>query len=249
MATPRSTSSTASSRTRLGQARAPPAARARSRRHQAAVSRRRPRAGIAFASEIKALFHSGFVTPAHQREAARASSSCSGRSRATKICSPASKCCRPATRWSCVRGARKRRAVTGRSARNLRRSRATSDEATDALDALLNRAVQRQLMSDVPLGTFCSGGIDSSLTTAIAARHMSRAINTFSVGFHEADFDESVYARMASQGLRARRTTSSRSTKRNSRPCCRSSSSITTCRSTSRTPCTSTRSASSRDNT
>jgi asparagine synthase (glutamine-hydrolysing) len=70
-------------------------------------------------------------------------------------------------------------------------------DAVDALDAALNRAVSRQLMSDVPLGTFCSGGIDSSLTTAIAARHASQAINTFSVGFHEADFDESAYARMA----------------------------------------------------
>lgn len=72
-------------------------------------------------------------------------------------------------------------------------------EAVDELDRALNRAVARQLMSDVPLGTFCSGGIDSSLTTAIAARHASRAINTFSVGFHEADFDESAYARLAAQ--------------------------------------------------
>lgn len=72
-------------------------------------------------------------------------------------------------------------------------------EAVDALDVALNNSVKRQLMSEVPLGTFCSGGIDSSLTTAIAARHASRAINTFSVGFHEADFDESAYARMASK--------------------------------------------------
>lgn len=70
-------------------------------------------------------------------------------------------------------------------------------DAVDALDEALNRTVKRQLISDVPLGTFCSGGIDSSLTTAIAARHASQAINTFSVGFHEADFDESAYARMA----------------------------------------------------
>jgi asparagine synthase (glutamine-hydrolysing) len=70
-------------------------------------------------------------------------------------------------------------------------------EAVDALDAALNQAVARQLMSDVPLGTFCSGGIDSSLTTAIAAKHATGTINTFSVGFHEADFDESQYARMA----------------------------------------------------
>jgi asparagine synthase (glutamine-hydrolysing) len=69
--------------------------------------------------------------------------------------------------------------------------------AVDELDAALNRAVARQLMSEVPLGTFCSGGIDSSLTTAIASRHASRTINTFSVGFHEASYDESEYARMA----------------------------------------------------
>lgn len=75
-------------------------------------------------------------------------------------------------------------------------------EAVDELDAALNRAVKRQLMSDVPLGTFCSGGIDSSLTTAIAAHHASQAINTFSVGFHEVDFDESAYARMAAEACR-----------------------------------------------
>jgi asparagine synthase (glutamine-hydrolysing) len=70
-------------------------------------------------------------------------------------------------------------------------------EAVDQLDKTLNAAVARQLMSDVPLGTFCSGGIDSSLTTAIASRHASKKINTFSVGFHEASYDESEYARMA----------------------------------------------------
>jgi len=70
-------------------------------------------------------------------------------------------------------------------------------EAVDALDSTLNDAVKRQLMADVPLGTFCSGGIDSSLTTAIAARHTGQRINTFSVGFDESDFDESAYARMA----------------------------------------------------
>jgi asparagine synthase (glutamine-hydrolysing) len=69
-------------------------------------------------------------------------------------------------------------------------------QAVDGLDTVLREAVERQMMSDVPLGTFCSGGIDSSLVTAIAARASGRAINTFSVGFHEADFDETRYARM-----------------------------------------------------
>ena len=80
----------------------------------------------------------------------------------------------------------------------------TYEDAVDATDKALNAAVRRQLMADVPLGTFCSGGIDSSLTTAIAARHSSHQINTFSVGFHEADWDESRYARMASEACRSR---------------------------------------------
>ena len=69
------------------------------------------------------------------------------------------------------------------------------EEAVDALEALLDDAVRMQMISDVPLGTFCSGGVDSSLVTALAARHASGPINTFSVGFDEAAFDESVYAR------------------------------------------------------
>jgi asparagine synthase (glutamine-hydrolysing) len=56
-----------------------------------------------------------------------------------------------------------------------------------------------QMMSDVPLGTFCSGGVDSSLITALAARHATGQINTFSVGFHEAPFDETRYARRVSE--------------------------------------------------
>lgn len=71
----------------------------------------------------------------------------------------------------------------------------TFSEAVDALEILLGDAVRMQMVSDVPLGTFCSGGVDSSLITAIATRHASEPINTFSVGFDETDFDESVYAR------------------------------------------------------
>jgi len=49
------------------------------------------------------------------------------------------------------------------------------------------------------LGTFCSGGIDSSLVTAIAAQNAGQSINTFSVGFYEQDYDETAYARMVSR--------------------------------------------------
>jgi len=71
-------------------------------------------------------------------------------------------------------------------------------EAVDALDSTLNAAIERQMIADVPLGTFCSGGIDSSLVTAIAARKAPRPINTYSVGFEDASYDESGFARRAS---------------------------------------------------
>ena len=76
-------------------------------------------------------------------------------------------------------------------------------QAVDALDAALNDAVRRQMIADVPLGTFCSGGIDSSLVTAIAARHAGAAINTYSVGFDEPGFDESAYARLAARACKS----------------------------------------------
>jgi asparagine synthase (glutamine-hydrolysing) len=71
--------------------------------------------------------------------------------------------------------------------------------AVEALDAALSDAVKRQMVADVPLGTFCSGGIDSSLVTALAARHAGGRVNTYSVGFAEAGYDESGYARMAAE--------------------------------------------------
>lgn len=75
--------------------------------------------------------------------------------------------------------------------------RGSFDDAVDALDCALREAIGRQLMSDVPLGTFCSGGIDSSLVTAIASQLAAGQINTFSVGFEEPAFDEGKYARLA----------------------------------------------------
>ena len=71
-------------------------------------------------------------------------------------------------------------------------------EAAEELDVLIGDAVRMQLVSDVPLGTFCSGGIDSSLVTALAARASSGPINTFSVGFHEQAYDETSFAKQVS---------------------------------------------------
>jgi asparagine synthase (glutamine-hydrolysing) len=73
------------------------------------------------------------------------------------------------------------------------------DVAAEELSWLIQDSVKKQLISDVPLGTFCSGGVDSSLVTAMASRLVGRPINTFSVGFHENGYDETVYARMVSE--------------------------------------------------
>ena len=66
----------------------------------------------------------------------------------------------------------------------------------EQLRALLDRAVERRLVSDVPLGIFLSGGIDSSTVLALAARHRPPArLDTFTIGFNESSFDESAYGR------------------------------------------------------
>jgi asparagine synthase (glutamine-hydrolysing) len=66
----------------------------------------------------------------------------------------------------------------------------------EELRALLSQAVKRRLISDVPLGIFLSGGLDSSAVLAFATDHIPpEQINTFSIGFDEASFDESRFAK------------------------------------------------------
>src|SRR5690606_10926992 len=61
--------------------------------------------------------------------------------------------------------------------------------------SLLDTAVERRLVADVPVGCFLSGGLDSSTVAALATRHAGRErLKTFSIGFEEADFDETRYA-------------------------------------------------------
>jgi asparagine synthase (glutamine-hydrolysing) len=75
------------------------------------------------------------------------------------------------------------------------------DDAVDRVDELLTTAVELRLRSDVPLGVFLSGGIDSSLVAAIAQRRSSQPVSTFSIGFDTDGFDESGYAAAVAQRL------------------------------------------------
>lgn len=75
------------------------------------------------------------------------------------------------------------------------------EQAIAELEEVLTTAVTRQLVADVPVGTFLSGGIDSSLITAIAQKCVDRPIKTFTIGFTEARFDEAVHARQVAAAL------------------------------------------------
>jgi asparagine synthase (glutamine-hydrolysing) len=68
------------------------------------------------------------------------------------------------------------------------------DEAAEGLDGLLRGAVTAQMMSDVPLGTFCSGGVDSGLVSTFAAGASSHTLQTFAVGFEDRSWDERALA-------------------------------------------------------
>lgn len=72
----------------------------------------------------------------------------------------------------------------------------SAEEDLDRVEALLCDATRMQMVSDVPLGTFNSGGIDSSLVTAFAAEARADRLNTFSVGFDDPRFDERPYAQL-----------------------------------------------------
>ena len=69
----------------------------------------------------------------------------------------------------------------------------------DRILEILDEAVGIHLISDVPLGAFLSGGIDSSLVVALMSRHMKEPVKTFSIGFRSQKFNELPYARMVAE--------------------------------------------------
>jgi len=72
-------------------------------------------------------------------------------------------------------------------------------------DELVN-AVRMQLVADVPLGVFLSGGIDSSAVAALASEAVPDAVHTFTIGFDLAGYDESVYAQQVADVVKSRHT-------------------------------------------
>jgi asparagine synthase (glutamine-hydrolysing) len=75
------------------------------------------------------------------------------------------------------------------------------DEAVAQLEVLLSSAVVGQLMGDVPVGAFLSGGVDSSAIVSLMQAHSARPVKTFTIGFHEAVFNEAQHAKAVARHL------------------------------------------------
>ena len=75
------------------------------------------------------------------------------------------------------------------------------EEVAERVEELVCDAVKRRLMSDVPLGAFLSGGLDSSMIVAMMARLLDRPVRTFTIGFEESDYSEIEDARIVAKHL------------------------------------------------
>lgn len=74
-------------------------------------------------------------------------------------------------------------------------------ELVESLDVILRRAVADEMVADVPVGAFLSGGIDSSLIVALMQAQSSRRVKTFTIGFHEKSYNEAQHAKAVARHL------------------------------------------------
>ena len=79
-------------------------------------------------------------------------------------------------------------------------------EITNNLDTVLKKTVSQQMMADVPLGAFLSGGVDSSAVVALMQTQSSRPVKTFTIGFEEAGFNEAEFAKSVAEHLETEHT-------------------------------------------
>lgn len=77
----------------------------------------------------------------------------------------------------------------------------TDDQAVAELEILLSKSIQGQMVADVPLGAFLSGGIDSSAVVALMQRQSSQRVHTYAVGFEDQALDEAMHARAVAAHL------------------------------------------------